>query len=86
MVQIQAVLGHLPYTAESMEKRNALLHILRGAKHLINVRFGLDRTGKIAMVGRFADETIVAPDFIFFPLMKFMQEAKPFITLIGRYL
>lgn len=86
LVQIQAVLGFLPYSAESRERRAALLQILQEAKQLVNVHFGLDHAGKILVVGRYADEIIIAPDFIFFPLMKFMQEARPFIGLIGRYL
>lgn len=86
MIQLQAVLGYLPYTVESSERRSAILQILQAARLLGNVHFGLDHAGKIVVVGRFADETIVAPDFLFFPLVKFMQEAKPFIGLIGRYL
>lgn len=86
LVQIQAVLGFLPYSAQSSERRSALLQILQEARQLINVRFGLDHAGKILVVGRYADETIIAPDFIFFPFMKFIQEARPFISLIGRYL
>lgn len=86
LVQIQAVLGYLPYSQESRERRKAILKILQESRRLIHARFGLDRAGKILVVGRYADQTIIAPDFIFFPLMKFMQEAKPFITLIGRHL
>jgi hypothetical protein len=29
---------------------------------------------------------MVAPDFIFYPLVLFLQEAQPFIQLIGKYL
>jgi len=29
---------------------------------------------------------IVAPDFLFYPLVLFLQEAGPFIKLIGKYL
>lgn len=86
LVQIQAVLGFLPYSAESAERRGAILQILHESKKLMNTRFGLDRGGKILVVGQYADQQMVAPDFMFFPLMKFMQEARPFIDLIGRHL
>lgn len=86
LIRIRATLGYLPYTIESADRRAALLSILSSSQSLFNVRFGLDGQNRIVAVGAFASDTLVSPDFLFHPLTLFLQEAQPFIALIGRYL
>jgi hypothetical protein len=83
---ITATLGHLPFSIESSERRQAIRAIVDAARVLPKVRFKIDHMCKIS-AGTLLDvpETI-APDFIFYPLTLFLQEARPFMQLIGRYL
>lgn len=85
-VCIQAILGYLPYSIEAGDRRQAILAILATTHQLFNVRFGLDANGRIFAAGNFTTDTLTAPDFIFFPLTRFLQEAQPFIDLIGQHL
>ena len=85
-VCIQAILGYLPYSVDANEKRQALLAVLDSTHRLEHVRFGLDHQGRIFVAGNLTTDTLAAPDFIFFPLSRFLQEAQPFIDLIGQYL
>lgn len=86
MVVIQAILGYLPFSVEAQEKRQALLAILASTHALKNIRFGMDHHGRIFTAANFTTDTLTSPNFIFFPLTRFLQEARPFIDLIGQYL
>jgi hypothetical protein len=84
-IRITGILGYLPFTAESAKKRATLLQILAACHSLFNVKFGLDKQGRIVATGLCSTDTMVAPDFLFYPLIQFLQEARPFIELIGRH-
>jgi hypothetical protein len=83
---LQAVLGYLPFSFESKGNRQAILAIIDASQSLFRVRFGIDAGGRIFAAGKFSDTIFVSPDFIFYPLILFLQEAQPFIDLIGKYL
>jgi len=83
---ITATLGYLPFTIESAERRQSIRTIVEGACGLPHLRFSIDHASKITVGGVFDVAETVAPDFIFYPLTLFLQEARPFIQLIGRYL
>ncbi len=83
---ITASLGYLPFSIESPERRAAIRAIVAAAQPLPNVRFYTDHAGKISAAGIFDIARTVAPDFVFYPLCLFLQEARPFMALIGRYL
>lgn len=85
-VCIQAILGYLPYSINAHANRQAILTILVDTHKLFHVRFGLDQYGRIFAAGNYTTTTPKAPDFIFLPLTRFVQEAQPFIELIGKYL
>lgn len=85
-VCVQAILGYLPFSIEEGERRQAILTILADTYKLFNVRFGLDHYGRIFAAGNFTTDVLTSPDFIFYPLTRFLQEAQPFIDLIGCYL
>ncbi|MFA5040475.1 MAG: hypothetical protein WC464_02435 [Bdellovibrionales bacterium] len=83
---INATLGFMPFTIESSERREAIRSIIVGSWDLPKVRFGMDVSGRIMAKGLYEAPAIVAPDFIFYPLTLFLQEARPFVNLIGKYL
>ncbi len=83
---INATVGFMPFTIESDERREAIKTIILATRRLPNVRFGVDISSRIMAGGIFDISNLAQPDFIFFPLMLFMQEAWPFIKLIGKYL
>jgi hypothetical protein len=81
-----ATLGYLPYSAESPEKRHALVDILQSVASLSVVKIGVDPEMKIVARGDFLLQSLELPSFIFLPLVAFWQEARPWIALIGSYL
>jgi hypothetical protein len=85
-VCIQAVLGYLPFSINAGLNRQAILTILVDTHKLFHVRFGLDHHGRIFAAGNFTTDTLTSPNFMFYPLTCFLQEAWPFIELIGKYL
>lgn len=85
-VCVQAILGFMPYSVEPSANRQAILAILDSTHGLFNVRFGFDHQGRIFAAGYFTTDILTSPDFMFFPLSRFLQEAQPFMELIGHYL
>jgi len=83
---MNAVVGYMPFTIESPDRREAIKTIVVATRTLPTVRFGVDVSGKISAGAVFESARVVSPDFIFYPLALFMQEARPFIDLIGKYL
>jgi len=82
-LHIWAVLGYLPYSVESHRRRRALVSILDWAFALKNAKFGLNRESQIVVSYTEKVPDIRPPAFIFVPLVRFLQEARPFIKLIG---
>jgi len=83
---VTARLGCMPFSIESAERRNAIKAIVLAARRLPKVQFAIDPSGKITAGALFDVIQTVAPDFIFYPLTLFLQEARPFMKLIGQYL
>jgi hypothetical protein len=83
---LNATVGYMPFTIESDERRDAIKTIIISSWRLPTVRFGVDLSSKILAGGVFDVSSIVRPDLMFYPLTLFMQEARPFINLIGNYL
>jgi hypothetical protein len=84
---VTAKIGYLPFSVESSERREIIKTIVLASRTLPTVHFSIDPSSKIT-AGALLDVRGdgIAPDFIFYPLMLFLQEAQPFIQLIGRYL
>lgn len=83
---INATIGYLPFSIESSERREAIKTIVMATRALPNVRFSINSASRISAGALFDAAHIVAPDFIFYPLTLFLQEARPFINLIGKHL
>lgn len=85
-VSITAVLGYLPFTTESSQKRQSILTILMATRRLPTVQFRLDYLNRITASATYETSTQMSAAFIFYPLICFQQEAKPFIDVIANYL
>ncbi|MDE2029233.1 MAG: hypothetical protein KGI97_01580 [Alphaproteobacteria bacterium] len=83
---ITASIGSLPFSIESPERRQAIRDIVAAARTLPRVHCSIDMAGRITAGGLFEATRVMPPDFIFHPLALFLQEARPFMNLIGRYL
>ncbi len=83
---ITASISRLPFSIESIERRNAIKTIILASRKLPKVQFSIDHSGKITAGAVYDKAALASPDFIFYPLSLFLQEARPFMKLIGRYL
>jgi hypothetical protein len=74
---IAAFPGYAPFTIESAQRRFAVKDIARATRTL---------RSKITISALISDRPVKAPDFMFYPLMCFLQEAYPFMRLLRDYL
>lgn len=84
--QIWADVGHIPYTAQSPEKRRNLLALLRGMEDLKRARFVVQEGYKILLFSETRIEGHVTPEDLAYETVQLMQEAHPFLRLLSRYL
>lgn len=84
--QIWADVGHVPYTAQAPERRRTLLSLLRGIEGLKNVTFIVQGGQKIILFSEVTFEHHAAPEDLFHQTMLVLQEARPFLKLLGPYL
>jgi hypothetical protein len=85
-LSIWAELGYLPFSVASHLRRRMLIGILLAAQKLPNVKFGVDKEHQIIVTSEYNVHSIQPPVFIFAPLISFLQEAMPFIKLVGECL
>ncbi len=85
-IQIWAVLGFLPYSVESVERRRILINILEALRPLAPLKFGVNRENQIVVIQSFMVDDIRFPSYIFTVLIPFLQKALPYIRLIGECL
>ncbi len=60
-----------------------MISILEATRSLRNVKFGVDPHMKIIVTGSYRISKPPSPDYIFVPLVRFLEESMPFIRLIG---
>ena len=84
--QIWADVGHVPYTAQAPERRRALLAVLRGIEGLPHVRFIVQGGQKIILFSEIRLEHHASPEDLFHQTILVLQEARPFLRLLGEYL
>lgn len=86
LLQIWAEVGYMPYTIQSPEKRVRLSKVLRAADHLRNARFVVDNKQMIMVLGQ-ARVTghVTLPDLIY-EILQFVQEARPYLKVLGQYI
>jgi len=85
-LHIWAVLGYLPFSVTSHKNRLSLITVMESTHELKTVKFGIDNEMRIAVSGIFEIPNPPSPNYIFEPLVHFLQEARPFMSLIGEYL
>ena len=83
---IWCTLGYLPYSVVSVEKRRALIYILESLHYSPDIKFGVDDHMRIVVSASYMLEMPPSAHYIFFPLIQFMQKARPYMRLIGEYL
>ncbi len=83
---IWGVLGYMPYSVTSIEKREKLITLLEGARGLPLVTFGIDHEMKIIVSGTYTIPNPPTPTYLFHPLTRFLQESRAFTRLIGSFL
>lgn len=84
--QIWAEVGHIPYTAQSPERRRTLLSLLRGMQDLKRAKFVVQGGHKILLFAETRIDGHVTPDDLAFETVMLIQEARPFVRLLGEYL
>jgi len=83
---IWGTMGYLPYSVANYENRISLIKIMHDACRLRIARFGVDNEMKLIVIGRFKINNPIEMDYMFKPIIAMMQEARPYIKLIGEYL
>jgi len=84
--RIWAELGYVPYTAQSPEIRRDLQAILRATRELERACFVLDASQKIVVIGETISEEPMTVDSMVYEVLRFLQEARPFVRLLADYL
>jgi hypothetical protein len=85
-LSLWAEVGYVPYTAQSPDRRNAVLRVLQATKGLERACFALDRGHKIVALAELVTEEPPTVDAMVYETVRFLQEARPFIRLLGGYL
>lgn len=86
VLTVWAVLGYMPYSVVSKQKRKILIDILSSLRDLPLVKLGLDDSNRVIALGTFKTQSQNPIDYFFDPLLRFLQEAMPYIRLIGEAL
>ncbi|MBI1206765.1 MAG: hypothetical protein GC191_05685 [Azospirillum sp.] len=84
--QIWTAVGHVPYTAQSPERRNAVLAILRRTQRLPHARFVIDNGQRILVLSERRVEGPFGPIDLIYQAVVVVQEARPFLHLLAEYL
>ncbi len=83
--QIWAEVGHIPYTAQGPERRRRLLAILRGMPKLERARFVVQDQKILLAAETRHDGPVTAEDLIYETVL-LVQEARPFLRMLGEWL
>lgn len=84
--QIWAEVGHIPYTAQSPERRHQLLSILRSITGLAHTRFVTQGGQKILLFSELRHDHPPAPEDLIHQTVLTLQEGRPFLRLLAPYL
>ena len=84
--QIWAEVAYIPYTVESADRRRNALAVLRGAEGLPRARFVVEDGQKILLVADIRLSGAVTPERLICEIVLLIQEARPFLRLLGEEL
>ncbi len=79
-------LGFLPFTVTNAANRYALINIMEAARCLPTVLIGIDKEMKIVIRSAYDITQTPATNYLFEPLIHMIQEARPYVRLIGEYI
>ncbi|OYQ37716.1 hypothetical protein CHU95_00715 [Niveispirillum lacus] len=86
LFQVWAQVGYMPFTIESPEKRVRLSKILRAAAHLQNAKFTVDDKQMIMVLGQARVPGHPTLPNLMYEIVQFVQEARPYLKVLGQYL
>lgn len=84
--QITAEIGHVPYTAESTDRRNVVLTILRATQRLRHARFIVENGQKIHVMTNTYVSGHMTPDALMYETILFVHESRPYLRLLSQYI
>lgn len=84
--QIWAEVGHIPFTAQSPERRRTLLQILRGIKGLRYASFVVQQSQTILVLSERRTENPATPEDLAHQTVLMLHEARPFLRLLAEHL
>ena len=87
--QIWAEVGHIPYSAQSPERRRRLLEVLRAVQAtpgLRRARFLVQEGQKILLFSETRVDGHVTPEDLIYETVMLIQEARPFLRLLAESL
>ncbi|CAK0769768.1 YbjN domain-containing protein [uncultured Gammaproteobacteria bacterium] len=84
--QVWAEVGHVPYTAQSSERRRGALAVLRGASDLSHARFVVESGQKILINRETHLPGPVVPEDLIMETVLLIQEVRPFLRLLLEFL
>jgi hypothetical protein len=84
--QVWAEVGHIPYTAQSPERRRRMLAVVKGAEKLPTARFIIQGSHMILLFSERRLPGRVMPEDLIWQTVQLIQEARPFLRMIGEYL
>jgi hypothetical protein len=85
-LHIWATLGYMPFSIESSDRRRVLVALLDGLRYGREAQFGINKENQIVVMQATTLTSVQFPEFIFVPLVAFLQKNLPFIRLIGECL
>lgn len=87
LFQVWAEVGYMPFTIESPEKRVRLSKVLRAAAvNLSAARFVVDEKQMIMVLGQATVSGHVTLPDLMYEIVQFVQEARPYLKVLGQYL
>ena len=84
--QILADVGHIPYTAQSPDRRRNILAVIRGIQDLRNIKFIVQEGQKILLFSESRLDGHATPEDLIHQTVLTLQEARPFLKILARYL
>jgi len=82
-MRIHAILGHLPYTAESAELRVNMQAIVHEAGRALGGRIHVDGEQRVLLLDEFLFQETLTPNALLSKTVAFLLSAKPYLELLG---
>ncbi len=84
--QILAEVGHVPYTAQSPDRRRNILALLRGLHGVKHIKFLVQEGQKILLFSESRLDGHATPEDLIHQTVLVLQEARPFLKILARHL